>query len=148
VAESILGPVGLAEDIERIAAAASSRAGADEQVAAVLPVARADGERIYLCAFEGPAGAQTWLALDDQGAPVTDRSRVRDAASIAALVEIAEESTALPPEAELRVASAAYLDSLGANGHAQELVGSLQGALPAVEELTRDVELHYKLELT
>ena len=140
--------MGLAEDVERIAAAASSRADADERVAAILPVAPADGERIYLCAFEGLGGAQSWLALDERGAPVTDRTRVRDAASIAALVEIAEESAGVSTEAEPRVASAAYLDSLGANGHTQEVVGSLQGALPAVEELTRDVELHYKLELS
>ncbi|HEX6664246.1 MAG TPA: hypothetical protein VF025_11270 [Gaiellaceae bacterium] len=139
--------MGLAEDVERIAAAASRRAGAAEQIAAVLPVEPADGERIYLCAFEDPGGAQTWLALDDRGAPVTDRTRVRDAASIAALVEIAEEGAAVQIEAEPRVASAAYLDSLAANGRANEVFGSLQGALPAIEELTRDVELHYKLEL-
>jgi hypothetical protein len=34
----------------------------------------------------------TWLALDDRGEPVTDRERVRAAASLVALAEVAEES--------------------------------------------------------
>ena len=42
---------------------------------------------------------------------------------------------------EPRVASLPYLDSLGGDS-------SLAAALPAVDELTRDVETHYKLELT
>ena len=41
-------------------------------------------------------GAQSWLALDDRGSPLTNRTLIRDAASIAALVEIAEESAAIP----------------------------------------------------
>lgn len=139
--------MGLAEDVDRIAVAASALATGGEQLAAVLPIEPADGDRIYLCAFEGAQVSKSWLALDEDGAPVTERKRVRDAASIAALVEIAEESAALPPEAEPRVASAAYLDSVGANRGTEQVVGLLQGALPAVEELTRDVELHYKLEL-
>jgi len=114
----------------------------------VLPIEPAGGERLYLCAFVGPTGLHTWLALDEHGEPVTDRKRVRDAASIAALVEVAEESADVSLDEEPRVASAAYLDSLGATAQNGEVVGPLQAALPAVEELTRDVELHYRLELT
>jgi hypothetical protein len=44
------------------------------------------------------------------------------------------------------VASPSYLDSLGA-GAAGDVAGALQGALPAIDELTRDLELNYKLEL-
>ena len=137
--------MGLAEDVDRIAAAAAALAGSREQLVAVLPVEPADGERLYLCAFEGPDDTKTWIALDERGSPVTDRKRVRDAASIAALVEIAEETAAMPLEEEPRLASPAYLDSIGASG---EVVGALQGAPPAVEELTRDVELHYRRELS
>jgi hypothetical protein len=139
--------VGLAEDVDRIAAAAAAMAGSREQVVAVLPVEPADGERLYLCAFEGPDESKTWLALDESGSPVTDRKRVRDAASIAALVEIAEESAAMPLEEEPRLASPAYLDSISAARQTAEVIGALQGALPAVEELARDVELHYRLDL-
>lgn len=147
-AESILGSVGLVEDVGRIATAAASHAGSGEEVTAVLPIEPVGGERLYLCAFEGPAGLHTWLALDENGDPVTDRRRIRDAASIAALVEVAEESAVVSLDGEPRVASAAYLDSLGATAQTGEVVGALHAALPAVEELTRDVELHYRMELT
>ena len=48
---------------------------------------------MYLCAFDG-GGGRSWLALDGAGAPVTSRRAVRDAASIAALCELAEEVAA------------------------------------------------------
>jgi hypothetical protein len=140
--------VGLADDVVRIAAAAQAYASDGEEPVAVLPVEAAPGERLYLCAFAAGEEVGTWLALDDQGAPVTSRKRVRDATSIAALCEVAEESTGAGPSREPRVASAAYLDSLGANAGEREAVGALQAALPAVEELARDVEGNYKLELT
>src|SRR5204863_92010 len=38
------------------------------------------------------ADGQSWLALDDEGKPVTARARVREVVSIAALVEVAEET--------------------------------------------------------
>jgi len=64
---------------------------------------------------------------------------VREAASIAAMVEIAEEAAEQEP-AEPRVASLPYLDSLGAGSE-------IAGGLPAVEELMHDVETNYKLPL-
>ena len=106
----------------------------------MLAVESAAGERLYLAAYGDDAANQEWLALTDAGAPVTSRERVREAASIAALVEVAEEALERAPD-EPRVASLPYLDSLGGDS-------SLAAALPAVDELTRDVETHYKLELT
>jgi hypothetical protein len=111
-----------------------------------LPVEPASGERVYLCAFAQSDGTQSWLALDDRGSPLTNRTLIRVAASIAALVEIAEESAAVPTGDQPRLASPAYLDSLGAAANG-ELAGALQSALPAIDELTRDLELNYKLEL-
>ena len=135
----------LSEDVGRIAEAAARYVAPGEELAAVLPVEPASGERVYLCAFAQADGTQSWLALDDRGSPLTNRTLIRDAASIAALVEIAEESAAVPTGDEPRLASPAYLDSLGAaNG---ELAGALQSALPAIDELTRDLELNYKLKL-
>ncbi len=130
----------LSEDVSRIAAAAAAHAGPDEAVAAVLPVETAVGERVYLAAFADAAGSQEWLALTDDGAPLTSRDRVREAASIAALVEVAEEAAGQAADGP-RLASLPYLDSLGGDS-------SLPGVLPAVDELTRDVEMHYKLELS
>jgi hypothetical protein len=138
--------VSLGEDVGRIAEAAARYAAPGEELAAVLPVEPASGERVYLCAFAAPDGTQSWLALDDSGSPLTNRTLIRDAASIAALVEIAEESASVSTGDEPRLASPAYLDSLGgaANG---DVAGALQSALPAIDELTRDLEMNYKLKL-
>jgi hypothetical protein len=132
--------VALSEDVSRIAAAAATYRAPGQRVVAVLAVETAGGERIYLSAFADAEGAQEWLALDHDGAPVTSRDRVREAASIAALVEVAEEATERVLEGP-RVASLPYLDSIGGDA-------GIAAALPAVEELTRDIEQNYKLELS
>jgi hypothetical protein len=132
--------VALSDDVSRIAAVATTHAAPGQAVAAVLAVESAAGERLYLSAFADAAGNQEWLALTDDGTPVTNRERVREAASIAALVEIAEEAAEHVDDAP-RLASLAYLDSIGGDS-------SLAAALPAIDELTRDVETHYKLELS
>ena len=137
----------LVDDLERIAqAAAAAHALPDEEVTAVLAVELAPGQRVYLCAFGSSDGAQSWLVLDDGGSPVTDRKLVRDTASIAALSEAVEESVSGEEVSGPRVASLDQLDSIGSgNG---EIAAAIQSAVPAVEELTRDIETHYKLELT
>ena len=84
----------LAEELDQIA----SRADAD----AVLAAEAQPGERIYVCAFEEGDGGRTWLALDRNGEPVSDRQRVRDAVSIVALCELAEETAAGGDLDELR----------------------------------------------
>ena len=137
----------LSEDVGRIAEAAARYAAPGEELAAVVPVEPASGERVYLCAFAQADGAQSWLGLDDRGSPLTNRTLIRDAASIAALVEVAEESAAVPAGDEPRLASPAYLDALGAAAANGDIAGALQSALPAIDELTRDLELNYKLEL-
>ena len=130
----------LSEDVSRIASVAARYRAPGQQVVAVLAVESAAGDRVYLAAFSDPEGRQEWLALDDDGVPVTSRARVREAASIAALVEVAEEAAERVTEGP-RLASLPYLDSIGGDS-------SIAAAIPAVDELTRDVEQHYKLELT
>jgi hypothetical protein len=132
--------VALSEDVSRIAGVAAQYRTPGQQVVALLTVETAAGERVYLAAFADAEGQQEWLALDHDGEPVTSRERVREAASIAALVEVAEDAAEHVAEGP-RVASLPYLDAIGGDS-------SIAGALPAVEELTRDVEQHYKLELT
>jgi hypothetical protein len=129
----------LSEDVSRIAGIAAQHRAPGQQVVAVLAVDSAAGERVYLCAYADDEGSREWLALDAGGAPLTDRARVREAASIAALVEVAEEAAEQVAEGP-RVASLPYLDSIGGDS-------SIAAALPAVEELTREIEQHYKLEL-
>jgi hypothetical protein len=140
--------VSLSDDVHRIAEKAASHAASGEEVAAVLAVELAPGDRLYLCAFSEPGGTQTWLALDEDGSPITSRKQVRDAASIAALVEVAEESIDMRPAEEPRIASLAYLDSLGAQPANGNLAGAIQGAVPVVDELAKDIEGNYKVELT
>jgi hypothetical protein len=80
----------VAEDVGRIADAAAAFAEPGEELAGVLAIDTL-GRRVYLCAFESPEG-HAWLALGPGGEPLTDRRLVRDAASLAALCEVAEES--------------------------------------------------------
>ena len=85
----------LAEELERIAARAASFAEREERVLAVLATEARAGRRVYLCAFGGADGsAAGWLALDATGESIAERQVVRDAVSIAAMCEVAEETAA------------------------------------------------------
>jgi hypothetical protein len=181
--------VSLSEDVARIAAVAAGFAAAGEQLAGVV-AAETLGRRVYLCAFTSAEGS-AWLALDDEAQPVTDVRLVREASSLAALCEVAEESAGggdLPQlrarlaelreteapegieeaeeaaaaltaviEPEPRLASAAYLDAIGAASRrleetlgetgASPFAAAMQSAVGAVEALTGDVERSYKLPL-
>jgi hypothetical protein len=85
------GTVALADDLERAAREAATQADGD-RVSGVLPTEAAAGRRVYVCAFEGSDGERSWLALDGEGHALDDRRDVRDAVSIAALCEVAEEA--------------------------------------------------------
>lgn len=180
----------LSQDLRRIAEAAVTHAGEHEEVSAVIPTEPAGGRRVYLVAYT--AGEQkTWLALDADGLPVTDRRVLRDAVSIAAMCELAEETAGGghlpelraqletlratdPPEGiddaesalteleqtlggDIRVASPAYLDEVGAATRRLEQALGEQGSSPFLEAmkqagltidgLTADIESHYKTDL-
>jgi hypothetical protein len=76
----------LADDLVRTADAA----GVHGQVLAILAAEPAAGLRRYLVAL-GPEAARRWVVLDDGGTVVARRDDVRDAASIVALCELAED---------------------------------------------------------
>jgi hypothetical protein len=129
--------VTLADDLQSAAYAAAAFAAPDERVTGVLAAEPSDGSRVYICSYES-AGGLTWLALDGRYEPLTSRSVVREAVSLVALCEIAEEAAGI--EVELpRLASPAYLEALGT----PELAASMQ----AVDALLHDVESAYKREL-
>jgi hypothetical protein len=183
--------VGLTDDLDRIADAALGHAGEHEALAAVIPAEPDADARVYLCAFAA-GEARSWLAFDADAVPMTNRELIRDAVSIAALCELAEESagggkldelrgrlnevarvegsevtadadaalaeleqTLEPPP---RVASAGYLDRIGAATRRLERALGEVGTSPfaeamkagtvAVEGLSAEVEDAYKLPLT
>jgi hypothetical protein len=137
--------VALEKDLRRIAERAAVYAAEDEDVAGIVPAEPASGIRLYVCAY-GSDDATSWLVLDATGVPVSDRELVRDAVSIAALCEVAEESTGIEPDSA-RVASPGLLDDLGADA-GPELAEAVKGAAGTVEELVRDVERGYKRPLS
>jgi hypothetical protein len=87
---AIVAPMSLEEEIAATRAAAVRHAEVGEEVVGVVP-AEPGGARVYVCAYSRD-GESAWLALDERGRPVTDRGVVRDAVSIAAMCELAEES--------------------------------------------------------
>jgi len=117
----------------------------DEDVVGIVPAEPASGIRFYVCAYEG-GEEPTWLVLDATGVPVEERELVRDAVSIAALCEVAEEAAGIEPDGP-RVASPAYLDELGAKAGA-ELGAAVKGSTGSVDELLRDVDRGYKRPLS
>ena len=181
----------LSEDLASAAAAARAYADDEEELAAVIPAEPAGAVRVYLCAFGREGEQKRWLALDREGRPLHDRRLLREAVSIAAMCELAEEVagggdleelrrqlvalrvTENPPgidEAERaalaleqllgrapRVASPGYLDEVGgATRRLEQALGGtgtspfaseMTSAVGSIDELTRDVEGNYKLQL-
>jgi hypothetical protein len=131
-----MSPGELAGDLEQIAAVAAAAADG-ERLVAVLAAEPASGLRRYLCAFEAHGARRTWLALDAGGAPLTDRHAVRDAVSIAALCELAEESAFPGDLDELRSQLVALRLAENPAGieEAEEAALALQHALGAPPQL-------------
>jgi hypothetical protein len=89
----MLTAVALSDDLERAAGVARTFTEDGEEVEAVLAAEPWPGRRYYVCAFGagGAAGERTWLVLDADGRPVTNRAAVREAASIAGMAEVAAD---------------------------------------------------------
>jgi hypothetical protein len=119
----------LAEELAEVA----TRTGAE----AVLAAEPRPGERVYVCAFEEAGGGRTWLAYADGGEPLTDRGLLREAVSIVALCELAEETAGGGDLDELRSQLAALRITENPPGieEAEEAALELQrvlGAPPAL----------------
>jgi hypothetical protein len=137
--------VGLDDDLRRTAEAAVVYAADGEELVGIVPAEPANGLRLYVCAY-GREDEATWLVLDATGVPVEERSLVREAVSIAALCEVAEEAAGVEPN-EPRIASPTYLDELG-SGSGPELGAAVKSATGTVDELLREVERGYKRPLS
>jgi hypothetical protein len=77
----------LADDLDRIAAAAAEHG----RVAAVIAAEPARGTRTYLIAYANGEAPPSWLVLDDGAQPVERREDVRETASIVAMCELAAD---------------------------------------------------------
>jgi len=119
--------VALREELERVAAIAAAHADGGERVAGVL-AAELGGRRVYLCAFARDDRDPVWLALDEAGDPVRDRTLVRDAASLAALCEVAGDTAGGGHLDELRSQLAALRITEGPIGieEAEEAAAELE----------------------
>ncbi len=119
--------MGLSDELEQIAEAARAYACEGEELAAVIPAEPGIGNVVYLCAFMSDSD-RTWLALDAGAQPVSDRGLLRDAVSIAALCELAEESAGGGSLDELRARLEEFARVEGA-----ELTGDAEAALTRLE---------------
>jgi hypothetical protein len=82
----------LADELERVSGLAAAHASPGDVVAAIIAAEPSPGARVYLCAFDDADRRRSWLALDVSGRPLTSRSELRAAVSIAALCEVAADA--------------------------------------------------------
>jgi hypothetical protein len=134
-------------ELRRIAEAAIGYAAEGEELAGIVPAEPSQGVRLYLCAYRH--GEETsWLVLDADGAPVEERSLVRDAVSIAALWELANELRGAETDGS-EAASPSLLDEAGASADdPAAFAQAIAQATGTVDELVRDVERGYKRPLS
>ena len=102
VHDSILALLALEDELGAVARAAGAFVENGEKLTGIMAAEPTRGQRIYLCAYS-TGDRVSWLALDQAGRAVGDRTVVRDAVSIVGLCELAEESAAGGDVAELRV---------------------------------------------
>ena len=146
----------LADELEEVAAVARTLSAPADRLVAILPTEARAGQRVYLCAFGGADGATaSWLGLDAAGAPVVERQLVRDAVSIAAMCELAEETAAGGDLDELKSQLVALRltddppgieEAVAAVGELQRVLGSppklaTTARLDAIGQATRELEL-------
>jgi hypothetical protein len=133
-----------ADDLERFAGWATAHAdGDDGALSGILATEPGAGARVYVCAFESSDGARNWLALDGDGAPVASERIVRDAVSIAALCEVAEEAAFPGDLDELRAQLVALRITEGPDGidEADAAARALQHVLGAPPHLASPARL-------
>ncbi|HUZ83049.1 MAG TPA: hypothetical protein VMU66_00030, partial [Gaiellales bacterium] len=80
----------LVEELERAGAAGSRLSPGQRPVSAVM-AADARGMRVYLVALGGAGAAFSYLVVDVRGHPVVSRRAVREAVTLIALAERADE---------------------------------------------------------
>jgi hypothetical protein len=108
----------LEDEIGAVRTTAGSFADDGEKLVGVVPAEPGAGRRVFLCAFESGTDVR-WLALDSERNPVVERELLRDAVSIAALCELAEESAGGGDLPELRARLAELREAESPEGIAE-----------------------------
>ncbi|HEX6699951.1 MAG TPA: hypothetical protein VF101_04400 [Gaiellaceae bacterium] len=126
----------LSDELSRVAEAAAAHAAPREELAGILPSEPRAGRRAYLCAFTGN-GDRSWLALDAAGAPISSRELLREAVSIAALCELADDAAGGGSLEELRaeLATLRLTENLPGIDEAEEAALELERTLGAPPRL-------------
>jgi hypothetical protein len=128
--------VKLEEELSRIAEAALAFAGEGEELSGIVPTEPREGVHVYVCSY-GDEAARSWLALDAGARAVEERALLREAVSIAALCELAEESAGGGKLDELRAQLVALRITENPEGldEAEEAVGALERTIAAAPRL-------------
>jgi hypothetical protein len=127
--------VSLEQELAAAQAAAAAHAGPGERVAAVIPAEPAGGLRVHLVAFEG-GERLGYVMLDVDGTPVADERLVRDAVSLIALCELAEEVSMAAAAADIGERFEAVARLLARNEpEASSAAGRVAGAARRVGEV-------------
>jgi hypothetical protein len=84
--------VALVDELERAGALAAAHVQPGDVVSGIIASEPTVGHRVYLCSFDDADGRRSWLAIRADGAAVTSRADLREAVSIAALCEVAEDA--------------------------------------------------------
>jgi hypothetical protein len=111
--------VTLLAQLEAARDAASELAGEGEEVVAVLAAEPGSDALVFVCAYEG-GGELSYLGLDPTHRPVTDLRLVREAVTVVALAERAEEVSTATVGDELRAGFARAAQALRASGREPE----------------------------
>ena len=82
----------LTDELERIGALTADHAGSGDTVSGIIAAEPTSARRVYLCSFDDADGRRSWLAVRDDGTPVTSRAELREAVTIAALCEVAVDA--------------------------------------------------------
>ncbi len=82
----------LVDELERAGELAAVHSQPGDVVSGIIASEPIVGRRVYVCSFDDADGRRSWLAIRADGAPVTSRAELREAVSIAALCEVAEDA--------------------------------------------------------
>jgi len=117
----------LDEELSAALAAAAVFVTAGQELRGVVASEPSHGLRVYLCAYV-EREELAWLALDSSGAPIGDRALVRDAVSIIAMCELAEESAGGGDVAAMRTRLSELRESEAPEGieEAEEAAAALE----------------------